>query len=167
MISVLVSLVASFGSWLRSRAALQLELLALRHPLPVLNRSRPRRLQLATADRCLWAWLSRSWIAWRTALVIVKPETVIAWHRQGFRLFWTWKSRRRVGRRAVAADVRALIRTMSEANPLWGAPRIHGELLKLGLDVSQATIARLIPRRPRPLSQTWQTFLQNHLLDLS
>jgi len=82
MISVLVSLVASFGSWLRSRAALQLELIALRHQLQVLNRSRPRRLQLATADRCLWAWLSRSWPAWRTAFVIVKPETVIAWHRQ-------------------------------------------------------------------------------------
>jgi hypothetical protein len=132
MISVLVSLVASFGSWLRSRAALQLELLALRHPLPVLNRSRPRRLQLATADRCLWAWLSRSWAAWRTALVIVKPETVITWHRRGARLFWTWNSRRRIGRPTVPAQVRALIRTMSEANPLWGAPRIHGELLKLG-----------------------------------
>ena len=91
MISVLVSLVASLGSWLRSRAALQLELIALRHQLQVLNRARPRRLQLATADRCLWAWLSRSWPAWRTALVIVKPETVIAWHRQGFRLFWTWR----------------------------------------------------------------------------
>jgi putative transposase len=83
MISVLVSLVASFGSWVRSRAALQLELLALRHQLQVLNRSRPQRLQLATAARCLWAWLSRSWPAWRPALVIVKPETVIAWHRRG------------------------------------------------------------------------------------
>ena len=134
MISVLVSLVVSFGSWLRSRAALQLELLALRHQLQVLNRARPRRWGLATADRWLWAWLSRSLPAWRTALVIVKPETVIAWHRQGFRLFWTWKSRRRVGRPTVSADVRALIRTISEANPLWGAPRIHGELLKLGID---------------------------------
>jgi len=122
MISVLVSLFLSLRSCLRSRAALQLEVLALRHQLQVLNRSRPRRLRLVTADRWLWAWLSRSWTAWRTALVIVQPETVIAWHRQGFRVFWTWKSRRRVGRRAIAADVRALIRTMSEANPLWGAP---------------------------------------------
>src|SRR5580765_6327967 len=136
MISVLVSVVVSFRSWLQSRAALQLEVLALRHQLQVLNRSRPRRLRLVTPDRWLWAWLSRSWTAWRTALVIVKPETVIAWHRQGFRLFWMWKSRRRVGRPAVAADVRAMIRTMSATNPLWGAPRIHGELLKLGLDVS-------------------------------
>src|SRR5258706_10516929 len=119
----------------RPRAALHLELLAFRHQVQVLQRSRPRRLRVAKADRWLWAWLSRSWTAWRTALVIVKPETVIAWHRQGFRLFWTWKSRRRIGRRPVAADVRALIRSMSETTPLWGAPRIHGELLKLGLDV--------------------------------
>jgi putative transposase len=139
-------------------------LLALRHQLQVLNRARPRRLRLATADRWLWAWLSRSWPAWRTALVIVKPETVIAWHRQGFRLFWTWKSRRRIGRPAVSADVRALIRTISEANPLWGAPRIHGELLKLGIDVSQATVAKYIARpRHQPPSQTWRTFLRNHI----
>src|SRR5262245_39371141 len=102
MISVLVSPVGSFGSWLRSRAALQLELIALRHQLQVLNRSRPRRLPLATVDRCLWVWLARSWPAWRTALVIVKPETVIAW-RRGFRLFRTWKSRRRIGRPTVPA----------------------------------------------------------------
>src|SRR6266404_9559233 len=108
MISVLVSLFLSLRSCLRSRAVLQLELLALRHQLQVLNRSRPRRLRLVTADRWLWAWLSRSWTAWRTALVIVQPETVIAWHRQGFRVFWTWKSRRRTGRPPLAADVRAL-----------------------------------------------------------
>jgi hypothetical protein len=131
MMSVLFSLVLAVRSGLRSRAALQLEIFAFRHQLQVLHRSRPRRLRLVTADRRLWAWLSRSWAAWRTALVIVKPETVIAWNRQGFHLFWTWKSRR-VGRPAVAAEVRALIQTMSEANPLWGAPRIHGELWKLG-----------------------------------
>src|SRR5207245_4792884 len=129
MISVLVSLFLWLRSYRRSRGALQLEVLALRHQLQVLNRSRPRRLRLVTADRLLWAWLSRSWAAWRTALVIVKPDTVIAWHRQGFRLLWTWKSRRRVGRPTVAADVRAMIRTMSQSNPLWDAPRIHGELL--------------------------------------
>src|SRR5262249_17992490 len=164
MISVLVSLVLSVRSGLRSRAALQLELIALRHQLQVLNRSRPRRLQLATADRCFWALLSRSWPAWRTALVIVKPETVIAWHRQGFRLFWTGKSRRRIGRPTLPADVRALIRTMSEANPLWGAPRIHGELLKLGIDVSQATVTKyIVLPHHRPPSQTWRTFLRNHI----
>jgi putative transposase len=117
---------------------------------------------LAKADRWLWAWLSHSWSSWRTALVIVKPETVIAWHRQGFRLFWAWKSRRRSGRPPVSADVRTLIRTMAQANLLWGAPRIHGELLKLGLDVSQATVAKYMRRRITPPSQTWRTFLTNH-----
>jgi hypothetical protein len=95
--------------------------------------------------------------------VIVKPETVIAWHRQGFRLFWTWKSRQRGGRPVVPADVRALIRTMSQSNLLWGAPRIHGELLKLGVDVSQAAVAKYMVGRSGPPSQTWRTFLANHL----
>src|SRR5215510_15846031 len=162
MVSVLMSMILSVRSCVRSRAELQVELLALRHQLHVLNRSRPRRLRLVTADRWLWTWLSRAWPAWRTALVIVKSETVIAWHRQGFRLFWTWKSRRRLGRPTVSADVRALIRTMSEANPLWGAPRIHGELLKLGIEVCQATVAKYIAHpRHRPPSQTWRTFLRN------
>ncbi len=135
MTSVLVSLLLTFRSSLRSRAALQIEVLALRHQLRVLDRSRPKRVRLAWMDRLLWVRLSRTWTEWRAALVIVKPETVIAWHRQGFRLFWAWKSRHRAGRPGVPADVRALIRTMSAANPLWGAPRIHGELLKLGIDV--------------------------------
>src|SRR5712692_5272721 len=127
---------------MQSRAALHLEVLALRHQLQVLHRSRPRRLRLAQADRWLWAWLLRVFCNdWRTALVIVKPETVIAWHRPGFRFFWTWKSRRRTGRPTISADLRALIRTMAQTNPLWGAPRIHGELLKLGMNVSRATVA--------------------------
>ena len=95
--------------------------------------------------------------------MIVKPETVVAWHRKGFRLLWTWKSRRRHGRPPVAADARTLIRTMSEHNPLWGAPRIHGELAMLGIDVSQATVAKYMARRRRPSSQTWRTFLTNHV----
>src|SRR2546421_10540184 len=107
MLSVLISLLLTLRGIVRSRAALHLEVLALRHQLQVLQRSRPRRVRLARTDRWFWAWLSRSWSGWRTALVIVKPETVIAWHRQGFRVFWTWKSRRRIGRRPVAADVRA------------------------------------------------------------
>ncbi len=130
MKSVLVSFLLTLRTAARSRAALQLEVLALRHQLQVLQRSRPRRLQLAPADRWLWVVLSRVLTGWRSALVIVKPETVIAWHRQGFRLWWTWKSRRRMGRPTVPADVRTLIRTMSQANPRWGAPRIHGELRK-------------------------------------
>jgi putative transposase len=110
----------------------------------------------------LWAWLSQSWQGWRSAVHIVKPETVIAWHRRGFRLFWTWKSRQRTGRPAVPHDVRGLIRELSTANPLWGAPRIHGELQKLGISVSQSTVAKCMRRHPRPPSQTWRTFLTNH-----
>jgi hypothetical protein len=127
--SVLVSLLLTLRGCMRSRAALQLEVLALRHQRYVLQRCRSRRLRLSRSDRLLWVWISRLWKEWRAALVIVKPETVIDWHRQGFRLFWAWKSRRRLGRPTVPPAVRTLIRTMSEANPLWGAPRIHGELL--------------------------------------
>jgi hypothetical protein len=163
MTSALIPLLLTLRGLVRSRAARHLEVLALRHQLQVLQRSRPRRLRLERADRWLWVWLSRSWSAWRTALVIVQPDTVIAWHRQGFRLFWTWKSRRRIGRPTVPSNVRALIRSMSETNPLWGAPRIHGELLKLGLDVSQATVAKYMVRGAKPPSQTWRTFLTNHL----
>jgi putative transposase len=162
MIAVLISLLLTLRSLVRSRVALHVEVLALRHQLQVLQRSRPRRLCLVIADRWLWAWLSQAWPSWRTALVIVKPETVLAWHRQGLRLWWTWKSRRRIGRPRVPADVRALIRNMSQANPLWGAPRIHGELLKLGLEVCQASVAEYMMRRDKPPSQTWRTFLANH-----
>jgi putative transposase len=163
MMSVLLSLLLTLRISAHSRAALQLEVLALRHQLQVLQRTRPRRLRLAKADRWLWSLLSRIWTGWRTALIIVKPETVIAWHRRGFRLWWTWKSRRRMGRPTLTADVRTLIRTMAHANPRWGAPRIHGELLKLGIDVCQATVAKYIGRRRQPPSQTWRTFLGNHI----
>jgi putative transposase len=98
---------------------------------------------------------------------MVKPETVIAWHRQGFRVFWTWKSRHHIGRPAVAADVRAVIRSMSATNPLWGAPRLRGELLKLGLDFSQATVAKYMVRRPNPPSQTWRTCLTHHVQQIA
>ncbi len=114
----------------------------------------------------LWVWVSRVWTEWRAALVIVKPQTVIAWHRQRFRLFWTWKSRRRTGRPTVPPDVRALIRTMSEANPLWGAPRLHGELLKLGIDIGETSVSKYMARHRKPPSQTWRTFLENHCKDL-
>jgi putative transposase len=163
MTSLLVTLLLTLRSCMRSHAALQLELLALRHQLHVLERSRRPRLRLPRADRLLWVWLSRIWNDWRAALVIVQPETVIAWHREGFRLFWTWKSRRHRGRPTLPLDVRTLIRTMSEANPLWGAPRIHGELRKLGIDVGQASVAKYMVRRRQPPSQTWRTFLKNHM----
>jgi putative transposase len=104
---------------------------------------------------------------WRGALHLVRPETAIRWHRHGFSDFWTWTSHRgRVGRPRVGAELEDLVRTMALANPLWGAPRIHGELLKLGLDISQRSVARLMPRRPKPPSQTWRTFLENHVADL-
>jgi hypothetical protein len=123
---VFVALVASLTLSFRSRAALQLEILALRHQLGVLHRS-VKRPKLTTADRLPWACLCRIWPDWRSALVIVKPDTVIAWHRKAFWLFWTWKGRLgRPGRPAVPYHVHQLIRRMSLENPLWGAPRIHG-----------------------------------------
>ena len=151
----------------RTRFDLQAEILALRHQLLVLQRAgRGRRLSLHRADRVLWVWLSHLWYDWRSALLIVKPETVIAWHRQGFRLYWKWKSRHRDGRPAVCAEVRNLVRQMSLANPRWGAPRLHGELLKIGIEVSQATVAKYLVRHRNPPSQTWRTFLKNHAKDL-
>ena len=138
----LAAVVLSF----RSRAALQLEVLALRHQLGVLQRS-VKRPKLTSSDRLFWVWLSRVWPAWRSALVIVRPDTVIAWHRAGFRLFWTWKTRRgRLGRPPVPREVRELIRRMSRENPLWGAPRIHGQLLKLGLDVGETSVGKYMGR---------------------
>jgi putative transposase len=162
IMSAFLALLLTLRSCARSRAVLQLELLALQHQLHVLQRTRPRRLRLMKTDRWLWMCLSHVWTEWRPALVIVTPETVIAWHRRGFRLFWRWKSRR-TGRPAVPADERVLIRTMSEANPRWGAPRIHGELLKLGIEVSQSTVAKYMIRHRRPPLQTWRTFLANHI----
>src|SRR6478672_5980742 len=163
MLPVVTSLLATMRISIRTRAALQLEILALRHQLQVLQRSRRRRVHLTRADRRLWVWLSRIGREWRSAVVIVRPETVIAWHRRAFRRFWARKSRHRIGRPEIPADVRALIRTMSRANPLWGAPRIHGELLKLGIDVSQASVAKYLVRPQRPPSQSWRTFLANHI----
>jgi putative transposase len=142
---------------------MQIEILALRHQLAVLQRQK-KRVSLGAADRLLWVLLSRIWNQWRSALVVVKPETVIAWHRKGFRLYWRWKSRAgKCGRPCVSRETRDLIRQMSKANPLWGAPRIHGELLKLGIEVSQATVAKYMSRQGRPPSQTWRTFLENHV----
>jgi putative transposase len=122
---------------------------------------------LSSADRIFWVWLSRLWADWSSVLAIVKPETVIRWHRTGFRLYWAWKSRRvAIGRRLIPREVRDLIRKMSLANPLWGAPRIHGELLNLGINLSQATVAKYMVRRRKPPSQSWRTFLNNHVRDL-
>ena len=152
---------------LRSRAELQFEILALRQQLVILKREKGRPT-LVAADRMFWVFLSQIWTGWRDALVIVTPETVIRWHRAAFRLFWTMKSRqKRRGRQPVAREVRDLIRRMSEENTSWGAPRIHGELLKLGITVSQASVSKYMVSHPRPPSQTWQTFLNNHVGSLA
>ena len=142
-------------SSLRTRASMQMEILALRHQLAVLQRRTNKRASLRTGDRLLWVLLSRLWGQWRSALVIVKPETVIAWQRKGFRLYWRWKSRAgKSGRPCISREIRELVRKMSTANPLWGAPRIHGELLKLGIQLSQATVAKYLVRQRKPPSQT-------------
>jgi len=143
----------------RSRAVLELELLTLRHQLNVLRRQQPGRLRLSLIDRLLWGWLYRLWPRCLDTMVLVKPATVVQWHRQGFRLFWRWRSRS--GRPSVEREVRDLIRQMNAANPLWGAPRIHGELLKLGIEISQATVAKYMVRRRGTPSPTWRSFLQN------
>ena len=134
-----------------SRAALHTEMLALRQQVAVLKRERPRP-SLRMTDRVFWVILSRLWPGWRNSLVIVMPETVIGWHRKGFRLFWTWKSRRRKsGRPPVSREVRDLIRRMSQQNPLWGAPRIHGELLMLGFSISQGAVSKYMVRGVPPV----------------
>jgi len=114
-----------------------------------------------------WVCLSRLWRDWRSALAIVQPATVVAWHRAGFRLFWTWKVRRgRPGRPVISREVRDLIRKMCRENPLWGAPRIHGELLKLGIDIGETSASKYIVRCRKPPSQTSRTFLENHLTQM-
>ncbi len=160
-----------FGSlvgFAASRAALAVEILALRHQLCVLERPSPARLPLTCWDRALWAFLLRHWSGWKDSLVLVKPEIVIAWHRRAFRLFWRQKSL--AGRPTTRAEIRRLIRQMAQENRTWGAPTVHGELLKLGYVVGERTVSRYLARiRPgptKPRSQTWATFLKNHARDI-
>ena len=161
--------ISEFSSWLacrfRSRALLELEVIALRHQLAVLRRQRPGRTRLSSVDRFIWVWLYRVWPRCLNVIVLVKPATVIQWHRQGFRLYWRWRSKS--GRPLVDREVRDLIRKMSNANPLWGAPRIHGELLKLGIGVSQATVGKYMVRRPGTPSPTWRSFLRNQAIGIA
>jgi hypothetical protein len=128
----------------------------------VLRRKSSKRVVLSSIDRLLLVGLYRLAPGELDALKIIRPETLLRWHRAGLRAFWRWKSRPRGGRPRTAANIRRLIREMSVANPLWGAPRIHGELLKLGIDVGQTTVAKYMARRRRPPSQGWKTFLRNH-----
>ena len=166
MITLLSAVVSLLSFRLRSRASLELELVALRHQVTVLRRQRPGQPRLFSTDRLLWVWLYRIWPQVLNAMVLVKPATVVQWHRKGFRLYWRWRSRR-LGRPKMSTEIRDLIRRMSLANPLWGAPRIHGELLKLGIEVSQATVGRYLPWRPKVPSPTWRSFLHNHLNDIA
>ena len=149
----------------RSRKQLALENIALRHQLEMLQRI-TKRPRLSPSDRAFWALLSRFFPDWRRHLTVVQPETVVRWHRAGWRLYWRWRSKPGKGRPKVSAEVRALIRRMSLENRLWGAPRIHGELVKLGYDHCETTVAKYMIRPPGPPSQTWRTFIQNHMAEM-
>ena len=155
-------LLAYFVAFFRTRHHLGLEILALRQQVAVLKRKRPRA-HLNKFDRLFWLALRRTWSRWAGALMIVKPETVIGWHRAGFRLYWRLRSRG--GGRKVSADVFEIVRHMARENPCWGAPRIHGELLKLGFQISERTVSRYLARRvPRSgdAADKWRAFLSNH-----
>jgi putative transposase len=165
MIECLLLLVALLRAAVRDRNDVVAENLLLRHQLAVLTRPTRKRPRLRTRDRLLWLLARLVRRDWRQHLVLVRPETVIRWHRQGWRLFWRWRSRGPIGRPRVSAEVRDLIARIARENPGWGAERIRGELLKLGIAVSKATVQRYRRRGPaRPPSQTWRTFLRNHRL---
>jgi transposase InsO family protein len=164
--SVIYAFLSTVGMLFRSRFSLQAEIIALRHQLTVYRRS-VRRPQIRPADRLLWSWLSRHWASWRKALVFVQPATVIAWQRRRFRDHWRRISRGgKPGRPAIDQQIRQLIRRMSSANPLWGAPRIVGELRKLGIEVAKSTVDKYRVRSHKPPSPTWKAFLTTHVTDL-
>ena len=150
------------ASLVKSRRRLRAENVVLRHQLNILRRQASGRVRLSNVDRLAFVWLYRLCPAVVDAVAIVRPETLIRWHRRGFRAFWRWKSRSGGGRPPVPAEVRNLIREMSRVNCLWGAPRIHGELLKLGIEIAQSTVAKYMIKRPRRPGQSWTTFLRNH-----
>src|SRR5882672_12754891 len=146
----------------KTQARLEAEISVLRHQLNVLRRQAPSKQRLTVGDRVIFVWLYRLFLSVLSAVSVIEPQTVIRWHRMGFRLYWRWKSRSRGGRPRIPAEIRRLIRDMSLANRLWGAPRIHGELLKLGIEVAQSTVAKYMAKSGRGRSQTWKTFLQDH-----
>ena len=166
MTDLLRLIFAVLASLFKSRAEVEAENLVLRQQVNVLRRRMPKRPALTNIDRLLFVWLYRWFPSTAGALAIVRPETVIRWHRVGFRAYWRWRSRGRVGRPKVSHELRVLIAEMSRANPLWGSPRIHGELLKLGFDLAQSTVAKYMVRRRCPPSQGWKTFLRNHAPDI-
>ena len=161
----LILFLQSLASAFRTRHDLAFENLLLRQQLAVMKQNFPRPT-ISSTDRHFWVMASKFWPKWRNALHIVKPETVIRWHRVGFRRHWTNKSNRK-GRPHLDVKLRTLIRQMSRANPLWGAPRIHGELLKIGINVAESTVSKYMIRTRRPPSQTWRSFLENHAKDIA
>jgi transposase InsO family protein len=162
MTCLLWILVALARRFCRLPAERDAEIVYLRQQLIVLKRRAPARPRLKATDRLIFVCLYRLFLSLLDASIIFKPETLLRWHRTGFRLFWRWKSRRPPGRPAVSADIRKLVQRMSRENPLWGAPRVHGELLKLGFQIAQSTLAKYMVRRRGPPSQGWKTFLRNH-----
>ena len=163
MLESILSFIAGVTVFFRSRSDTALEVLALRQQVAVLKRKRPRPV-LNSLDRLFWTALRHFWSRWADVLVIVKPETVFGWHRAGFRLYWRWRSRPRGGRPKITEEIRVLIRRLAQENPDWGAPRIHGELQKLGFVVSERSVARYLRRvrRRGDPGKRWLTFLQNH-----
>src|SRR5260370_1988561 len=141
---------------------LEVENLFLRHQLNVALRRDPQRVRLRAGDRALMCWMTRRWPSLLGLSRVVQPDTILRWHRAGFRAYWRWKSRGRPGRPRVSRELRELIQRMSKENRLWGAPRIHGELLKLGFEIAESTVSKYMIRRRGPPSQTWRTFLRNH-----
>ena len=166
MRTIVVPVLAMLAGLLRSRALLHLEILALRQQLAMVSQSPRPRVRFRWRERLFWIWLYRLWPGCLETLAVFKPDTLVRWHRRGFRLYWTWKSRRSGGRPPISPEIRTLIRRMSRENPTWGAPRVHGELLMLGICVAETTVAKYIIRRRKPPSQTWRTFLNNHARDL-
>ena len=156
MFAFLAKLLLVVGSRLKSRARLEAETLVLCQQVIVLSRKSRSRVRLRNIDRLIFVWLYRCFPAVLNAITVVKPETVIRWHRRGFRAYWRWKSLRRGGRPRIDREIRDLIGRMSKENPLWEAPRIHGELLMLGIEVAQSTVARYMTRRQGPPSQGWK-----------
>jgi transposase InsO family protein len=162
MVGFLIQLLLAIRSRFTRRTRLEAENLILRQQLVVLRRKSPARVRLLNFDRLLLVCLYRLYPSLLDAIIIVQPETVISWHRRGFRAYWRWKSRRVGGRPPIDCEIRAWIRRMSRENPLWGAPRIHGELLMLGIEIAESTVGRYMVRRRRPPSQGWKSFLRNH-----
>jgi len=167
MLELLCFVLAILAAPFKSRRRLEAENAVLRHQLIVLRRKVPGRVRLTNGDRWFLVQLYRLFPSILHALTIIRPETVVRWHRSGFRCYWRWKSRVRGGRPQIGSDLRALIRRMSIENPLWGAPRIHGELLKLGFEVAQSSVAKYMVKRLGPPSPGWRTFVRNHAPDIA